>query len=88
MSRYFCPYCPSRYQFHKTNPNGVLICGLCGDPLIKKSFLNPRGIIGIIVATAFLAPLLVMISFVVADFIKEKMHNNSQSVVYVIKGMK
>ena len=88
MSRYFCPNCLSRYQFHKIKSNGVLICGLCGDPLIKKSFLNLRGIIGIVVATAFLSPLLVMISFVVADFIKEKMHNNSQSVVYVVNGMK
>ena len=87
MSLYYCPYCPSRYQFHKTKSDRVLICGLCGDPLVKKSFFNSRGIIGVIVTTAFLAPLLVMIIFIVTDFINEKKPNNSQSVLYVFKSM-
>ena len=81
MNRYFCPYCHSRYQFHMTKSDGVLICGLCGDPLVKKSFINSRAIIGVVVATAFLAPLLVTISIAVTDFTKEKHHNNSHSVV-------
>ena len=88
MSLYYCPYCPSRYQFHKTKSDGVLICGLCGDPLVKKSFFNLRGIIGVILTTAFLAPLLVMIVFIVTDFINEKRLNNSQSVVNLFKSMK
>tara|TARA_B100000214_G_C23462852_1_gene399127 strand:+ start:66 stop:332 length:267 start_codon:yes stop_codon:yes gene_type:complete len=88
MSRYFCPYCHSRYQFDKTKNNGVLICGLCGDPLVKKSFINSRGIIGIVVASAFIAPLLVMISFVVNDFVNKKLPNNSQSAVFIVIGMK
>tara|TARA_Y100001968_G_scaffold309918_1_gene330341 strand:- start:687 stop:950 length:264 start_codon:yes stop_codon:yes gene_type:complete len=87
MNRYYCPYCPSRYHFYKTKRDEVLICGLCGDPLVKKSFLNSRAIIGVVVAAAFLAPLLVMIIFVVTDFTREKMHNNSQSIVFVVKSM-
>ncbi len=81
MSRYYCPFCSSRYQFHKTSSDGVLICGLCGDPLVKKPLLNARRIIGAVAASAFLAPLLIMIIFVIKDFSKEKLPNNSDSLV-------
>ena len=81
MSRYYCPFCSSRYQFHKTSSDGILICGLCGDPLVKKSLLNSRRIIGAVAACAFLAPLLIMIIFVINDFSKEQFPNNSDSLV-------
>ena len=58
-----------------------MICGQCGDPLIKKTLLNPRRIIGIIGASAFLAPLLVMIIFLINDFTKENLLKNSESLV-------
>ena len=81
MSRYYCPFCSSRYQFYKTNSDRVLICGLCGDPLIKKPLLNSRRIIGVLSASAFLAPLLIMIIFVIKEITKEKLPNNSESLV-------
>ena len=81
MSRYYCPFCSSRYQFHKINSDGVLICGLCGDPLVKKPLLNSRRIIGAVVASAFLAPLVIMIIFVINNVSKEKHPNNSDSLV-------
>ena len=81
MSRYYCPFCSTRYQFHKTRSDGVLICGLCGDPLVKKPLLNSRRIIGAVAASAFLAPLLIMIIFIINDFSKEKLPNNSDSLV-------
>ena len=81
MSLYYCPFCSSRYQFHKTRNDGVLICGQCGDPLIKKTFLNSRRIMGVIAASAFFTPLLLMIIFVIKDFTKEKIPIYSQSLV-------
>ena len=81
MSRYYCPFCSLRYQFHKNRSDGVLICGLCGDPLIKKPLINSRRIIGAVAATAFLAPLLILIIFVIRDFTKETRPNNSESLV-------
>ena len=81
MSRYYCPFCSFSYQFHKTRGDGVLICGQCGDPLIKKPLLDSRRIIGLVSASAFLAPLLVMIIFVIKDFTKEKLPKNSESLV-------
>ena len=79
MNRYYCPYCSSRYQFHKTNSEGVLICGLCGDPLIKKPLVNLRQVFGLIAVSAFIAPLLIMIFFVINDFSDEKLPSNSLS---------
>tara|TARA_Y100001968_G_scaffold65456_1_gene56254 strand:+ start:108 stop:317 length:210 start_codon:yes stop_codon:yes gene_type:complete len=67
MSRYYCPFCSSRYQFHKTRSDGVLICGLCGDPLKKNHLINSKRIIGAVAASAFIAPLLIMIIFVIKD---------------------
>ncbi len=72
MSRYYCPFCSSRYQIHKISRDGVLICGQCGDPLIKKPLINSRKIIGLIAASAFLIPLLIMIIFVIQDVSEEK----------------
>ena len=84
MSRYYCPFCSSRYQYHTTRSDGVLICGLCGDPLVKKPLLNSRRIIGAVAASAFLVPLLLMIIFVINDFSKEKLPDNSESLVLLI----
>ena len=87
MSRYYCPYCHSWYEFHMTKTDGVWICGLCGDPLVKKSFFNYRRIVGVLMAAAFLAPLLLMIIFLPTILRNDKHHNNSQSVVFVVEGM-
>ncbi len=81
MSRYYCPFCSSRYQFPKTRRDGVLICDLCGEALIKKTLLNSRRLIGLVAALAFLSPLLIMIIFIIDDFTKEKLPNNSESLV-------
>ena len=81
MSRYYCPFCSSRYQFQKISSDGVLICGLCGDPLVKKPLLNSRRIIGAVAASAFLVPLLIMIIVVIKDFSNEELPKNSDSLV-------
>ena len=70
MSRYYCPCCSSRYKFHLTRSNGILICGQFYDPLIKKTLISSRHIFGIITVTPFLAPLIIMITFIIMDFTK------------------
>ncbi len=84
MSPYYCPFCSTLYQFQKTRNDGVLICGVCGDPLIKKPLFNSRRIIGVVASAAFLAPLLIMIIFVFKDFTKEQLPDNSESLVLLI----
>ncbi len=81
MSRYYCPFCSSSYQIHKTRSDGVLICGQCEDPLIKRPFITLKTIFGFVAAFAFLAPLLIMIVIVLNDFRREKPPNNSELAV-------
>jgi len=81
MSRFYCPFCSSRYQFYKTRHDGVLICGQCGDPMIKKTLMNSRQIFGLVAALAFLSPLILMIFFVIKDLNQIKPTNTSVSLV-------
>ena len=81
MSRYYCPFCSSRYQFQKTSSDGFLICGLCGDPLVKKPLLISRRIFGLVAASLFLTPLLISIIFVLKNSIKEMQPRTSESLV-------
>ena len=57
MMKYFCPYCNSKYQFKSNSNKGKLLCGLCGEEMIKKSFINLKQIISLIIVTTFIFPL-------------------------------
>ena len=57
MSKYFCPYCNSKYQFKTMNNKGKLLCGLCGEEMIKKSFINIKQIISLTIVITFVLPL-------------------------------
>ena len=57
MSRYYCPYCNSKYQFKSISNQGILLCGLCGEEMVKKSFINVKQIISLIIVTTFIFPL-------------------------------
>ena len=57
MSKYFCPYCNSKYQFKSVSNTGKLLCGLCGEEMIKKSFLNVKQIVSLIIVATLILPL-------------------------------
>lgn len=57
MSKYFCPYCNSKYQFKSMSNSGKLLCGLCGEEMIKKSFLNVKQIVSLIIVATLILPL-------------------------------
>ena len=57
MSKYFCPYCNSKYQFKSMNNSGKLLCGLCGEEMIKKSFINLKQIVSLIIVATLILPL-------------------------------
>ena len=77
MTRYYCPFCPSHSQLQIKGKGGVMICGVCGDPLVKVSLISFKKVAALIVLSSFIAPLLVMIFF----FIKENTYlkNNAPS---------
>jgi len=57
MKRYYCPYCNPKYQIHEKSNTGELICGLCGDLLVKKPFIKINKIIAILAAFCLTLPL-------------------------------
>ena len=57
MSKYFCPYCNSKYQFKSMSNTGKLLCGLCGEEMIKKSFINIKQIVSLIIVATLILPL-------------------------------
>ena len=57
MSKYYCPYCNSKYQFKSMSNTGKLLCGLCGEEMIKKSFVNIKQIVSLIIVLILILPL-------------------------------
>ena len=58
MNNFYCPYCNPKYQFNKKSNSGELICGLCGDPLVKKPFIKINQIIAIVASLSLVLPLI------------------------------
>ena len=81
MSRYYCPFCTSSYQLYETRHDGVLICAKCGDPLMKKPVINSRKFFALFLSSAFLAPLVIMIVFVIKDITNKQTFKNMENVV-------
>ena len=82
MSRYYCPYCNSKYQFKSISNTGKLLCGLCGEEMIKKSFFNIKQIISLTIVLTFVLPLFYTLLFSIInkkDF-KKDIFQSSNSV--------
>ena len=88
MVRYYCPYCNPKYQFQKQSPNGTLICGLCGEDLIKKPFIRLNQIIALIAASSLLLPLIYTFIFLIKNQINPPNNNYQANSDYsiIIKG--
>ena len=75
MVRYYCPYCNSKYQFQKQSSKGTLICGLCGEDLVKKTFIRLNQIIALVAASALLLPLIYTFIFLIKNQINPPKKN-------------
>ena len=60
MNKYYCPYCNPKYQFAKEN-YGILVCGLCGEELIKKPIIQFKQLIAFLLVFSFSFPLIFVI---------------------------
>ena len=47
--------------------DGTMVCGQCGDPLIRVQFVRPIQIFALIAASSFAAPLIVMLIVFIKD---------------------
>ena len=60
MNKYYCPYCNPKYQFPLEN-YGKLVCGLCGEDLIKKPIIQIKQLIAFLLLFSFSFPLIYII---------------------------
>ena len=67
MVRYYCPYCNPKYQFQKQSSKGNLICGLCGEDLVKKPYIRFNQIIALVAASSLLLPLIYTFIFLIKN---------------------
>ena len=87
MNTYYCPYCNPNYQFQKEGREGNLLCGLCGEELIKKPQIDLKKIVALLLATAFILPFLYLISFLILNTNerKERKYQARQYLSFDIK---
>ena len=87
MVQYYCPYCNPKYQFQKQSSKGTLICGLCGEDLVKKPFIRLNQIIALVAASSLLLPLIYTFIFLIKNQINPP-NRNYQAKSRLIIGIK
>ena len=80
MNNYYCPYCNPKYQFHKNSTSGEILCGICGDPLVKKPFIKINQIISILVSCTLVLPLIYSLIILFRNKINPPMRNYQANV--------
>ena len=74
MNKYYCPYCNPKYQFPLDN-YGKLVCGLCGEDLIKKPIIEIKQVIALLLVFSFSFPLVFIIFSSIINTGKEQKEN-------------
>ena len=74
MNKYYCPYCHPKYQF-PINNYGKLVCGLCGEDLIKKPIIQLKQLIALLLVFSFSFPLIFIIFSSIINTGKDKKEN-------------
>ena len=82
MVRYYCPYCNPKYQFQKQSLKGNLICGLCGEDLVKKPYIRLNQIIALVAASSLLLPLIYTFIFLIKNQINPPNKNYQANIEY------
>ena len=74
MNKYYCPYCNPKYQF-PLEEYGKLVCGLCGEDLIKKPIIQIKQLIALLLVFSFSFPLIFIIFSSIINTIKDQKEN-------------
>ena len=85
MKNYYCPYCNPKYQFHKKSTTGEFICGLCGDPLVKKPYIKINQIVAIIASLSLLLPLIYTFIYLIKNQINPPKRNYQANIISIHK---
>ena len=84
MVQYYCPYCNPKYQFQKQSSKGKLICGLCGEDLVKRPFIRLNQIIALVAASSLLLPLIYTFIFFIKNQINTPNKNYHANITLMI----
>ena len=88
MKNFYCPYCNPKYQVHKISTTGELICGLCGDPLVKKPFIKINQIVAFISSLSLLIPLIYTFIYLIKNQINPPKRKYQANIVSLNKNIK
>ena len=88
MNNYYCPYCNPKYQFHKKSKSGELICGLCGDPLIKKTYIKVNQVIAIVASFSLVLPLMYTFIVLIKNQVNPPSRNYEANIIALHKTLK
>ena len=88
MKNYYCPYCNPKYQFHKKSTTGEFICGLCGDPLVKKPYIKINQIVAIVASLSLLLPLIYTFIYLIKYQINPPKKNYQANIISILKPIK
>ena len=85
MNNFYCPYCNPKYQLKKELTNGKLICGLCGEALVKRPFIKINQIVAIIAVLSLVTPLIYTFIFLIKNQINPPGRNYQANINKVNK---
>ena len=88
MNNYYCPYCNPKYQFQKKSTSGELICGLCGDPLVKKPLIKINQIIAIVASLSLVLPLIYTFIILIKNQVNPPRRNYQANIISINKPSK
>ena len=75
MTNYYCPFCSPRYQINQKGVNSKMVCGQCGEQLVKVALFRPVQIFALISIFAFVMPLLLILIEVLPKSMKMNPEN-------------
>ncbi|KGG11614.1 MULTISPECIES: hypothetical protein [Prochlorococcus] len=61
-----------------------MVCGQCGDPLIKRSVVKPTQIFALIAATAMIAPFVFMVVSSLKNLNRRKPQNSNGTIAMIL----
>ena len=74
MNKFYCPYCNPKYEFTSEN-HGKLVCGFCGEDLIKKPIIQLKQLIALLLVFSFSYPLIYIIFSSIINTGRDKKEN-------------
>ena len=85
MVSYYCPFCNPKYQFQKQSQKGNLVCGLCGEDLVKKPFIRLNQVIALVAVSSLLLPFIYTFIFLIKNQINPPNKNYQANSSFMIK---